>query len=379
MLNRYKQIAEDKFKGGFELFRMLNPMFDGMGTPTQYAFRQKEILKVLNFITVDDSDYQDLNDTYKTIASFLSAQGSLEICSQGSVKIRTLIKQVGRNNFDLDCIAVKNCLVLPADPIQFFESIFKPLSYHWPLERKNRCIRFTCPNKKYYLELTPTIRCNDHLSVVDREEEKWKASNPIKYAEWFDLCAEDCAHPATREISLDSAKVEPLPSHRIGFDDILRSAVRLFKRHRDRYYFHASDLRKTDKPISCIITTLTAQAMVGLLHERSKNNLDLNGIELLVNCLKLMPSYILGEPGNYSVVNPVEPAENFAEKWNSNPSRKEEFDKWRIAAIKDFSKIANETDPRKLKELCNAIFGEYEEKDAPSHSIVLDSSSRGLA
>lgn len=379
MIHTYKAIANSQFEAGFDFFRMEQPLFESVYPPSPSLHHHPEWKKLLDYITVDEKEYKDLAKIYFEIGQHLTSNAFCSVQSQGSVKNQTLIKQVGNNNFDLDLIGTWNHDSPREDPIFFFEQAYDLLSPLGPLEKKNRCIRFICPNRAFYLELTPAIRYGQHFLVVDRETKTWKPSNPIAYASWFNNCALNCSVWNRRGFAFDSANIEPLPSHEVGPYDILRCAVRLFKRHRDRYYFHASDSRKKDKPISCIITTLTAQAMIGIVNYNAQNNHIFNEFELLVNCLRLMPAYIDESDGQFFVNNPKMLQENFAEKWNSNPRRKKEFDTWWLAAIKDFALIANERDSQKLKEHCKRIFGDYENTTSIPATSSAQTSMTGLA
>ncbi|MBF0986886.1 MAG: nucleotidyltransferase, partial [Clostridiales bacterium] len=78
-------------------------------------------------------------------------------------------------------------------------------------------------------------------------------------------------------------------------------------------------------PISIIITTLAARAYNG----------EKNVYEALCNILNHMHEYIERKDGVYWVKNPVMEEENFADKWELYPKRKDNFYKWLCKAKED--------------------------------------------
>ncbi len=82
----------------------------------------------------------------------------------------------------------------------------------------------------------------------------------------------------------------------------------------------------TDAPISIIITTLAAQAY--------NNEVDL--YTALKNIITSMPSLIERDVyGNFVISNPVMSSENFADKWNENSEKVNNFFSWLERVRKD--------------------------------------------
>jgi hypothetical protein len=93
------------------------------------------------------------------------------------------------------------------------------------------------------------------------------------------------------------------------------------------YFRPAPDSR----PVSIILTTLAA---------RSYRNQP--GIyEAFVEIVRDMPKFIELRSGRWWVANPVEPEENFADKWNESPDRRENFLRWIRKVQTDFSELGN--------------------------------------
>jgi hypothetical protein len=191
-----------------------------------------------------------------------------------------------------------------------------------------------------HLDVTPAERkpCNANddgsgrLQVPDRPTANWSPSNPKDFADWF----EDIANLQMtvlipegyrRLIIAKRGETEPLPTHEeIVAPNGLRVGVRLMKRHRDVYALRTG--RTKSKPISVLVTTLAAKA-----YERvAQTNLGraLTPLQILEQVAAEMPNCFDAprQGGQYRLQNPMDPEENFAEKWNEDPSLPRTFSAW---------------------------------------------------
>lgn len=324
-----------------------------------------ELLKLLNsvleHIAIDEENIKEAEKKYQEIAKHLQNHLdtiSPEIKTQGSARIKTIITGIGNSNFDIDSFSRSTCIKgLEEYPMEFFDKYSDTLRIKYPTaENKNRCIKIPMNGLPFYIELTPIVEL-DHglLYVVDRETQSWKRSDPDKYADWFEAC---CRSSMIRHALTDS--VEPIPDQHIDKADILRKAVRLLKRHRDYFYYKNKNLAPADKPISCIITTLAAMAYVGL-QEIYLYGGQVNEVERLLNVIRLMPKLIEKSGSSWVVQNPTIEGENFAEKWNKHPERKDAFFNWIDQLEKDIVKILESAnDERLLKKSIADAFGPFD-------------------
>ena len=101
----------------------------------------------------------------------------------------------------------------------------------------------------------------------------------------------------------------------------LQRTVQALKRHRDLHF----EKSPKDKPASIIITTLAALAYTGggTLYE------------VLADVTAKMPCLIEVRDGVYWVPNPVQPDENFADRWGSHHTRSRQFFDWIEKAQRD--------------------------------------------
>lgn len=318
----------------------------------------KLLNNVLEHIAIKERDIEEAEKKYQEIARHLQnhlISISPEIKTQGSARIKTIITGIGNSNFDIDSFSRSACIKGLEDyPMKFFDEYSDTLRIKYPTaENKNRCIRIPMNGLPFYIELTPIVELDDGLLyVVDRETQSWKRSDPDRYADWFEAC---CRSSMLRHTITGS--VDPIPDQNINKADVLRKAVRLLKRHRDYYYYKNKNLSSADKPISCIITTLAAMAYVGL-QENYRYRAQLNEVERLLSVIRLMPKMIETSRGLWVVQNPTIEGENFAEKWNTHPKRKDAFFNWIDQLEKDIVKILESAnDERLLKKSVAEAFG----------------------
>ena len=119
------------------------------------------------------------------------------------------------------------------------------------------------------------------------------------------------------------AQIEKVPVYRIKTP--LQRCIQLLKRHRDIVFENDPD----NRPASIIITTLAANAY--------DNEADI--VDAMIKMIDKMPSFITNRNGVSWVVNPVNPSENFAERWKDHPDREPNFRKWLREVKADFIKV----------------------------------------
>lgn len=162
------------------------------------------------------------------------------------------------------------------------------------------------------------------LPQYEQKTDDWPQSNPKGYAAWFRArmvvqLMERKKALAKRGIVADS--VDKIPDYKVKTP--LQRAVQLLKRHRDCMFADDGD----HKPISIIITTLAAHAY----NEEPTISAALQSI------LTGMDRYIEYRGEIAWVANPVNPAENFADRWVEHPKKRENFYNWLEQARHDFA------------------------------------------
>ena len=191
----------------------------------------------------------------------------------------------------------------------------------------------------------------DGILITDKELWYWHPSNPRGYANWFDEQNKALLMEARMSMAkAASVDVEEIP---VGIVKTpLRRAVQLLKRHRDHRYRGNPD----DKPISIIITTLAARAYRGETEPYT-----------LLTCLAArMPGLIEKRDGVYWIENPVNPEENFADKWEEYPERADRFFEWMEQVRTDIECALKGGGIHKVAEILGRSFGESVTQKAAS-------------
>lgn len=176
----------------------------------------------------------------------------------------------------------------------------------------------------------------------------WSSSNPNGYTKWFDerkKPAFDMLAAGEKKRLLEGnrnlfAKIDDVPDQLVKTP--LQKAIQILKRHRDmRFIGHKWE---EDKPISMVITTLAA-----LAYEK-----ETNVYSTLINIINRIDDYahtnlIQKRYSGWYLPNPVDPAENFADRWNEPGSKRAEaFFLW-ISWVKE--DVASALEQRSLTDI----------------------------
>jgi len=111
----------------------------------------------------------------------------------------------------------------------------------------------------------------------------------------------------------------------------------LLKRHRDTMFADDMDHR----PISIILTTLAAKSYGN--EERL--------VDALSSILASMDMHIEQREDGKWIANPVNPAENFADRWAEDPELERSFYRWLDTARRDFGLYLNASRPTEIPEI----------------------------
>ena len=174
----------------------------------------------------------------------------------------------------------------------------------------------------------------------------WPHSNPKGYAEWFRSCMRT-QFDAIRK-SLMERQIADVPEYKVKTP--LQRSVQILKRHRDLWFDkNQSAYDGKSKPISIIITTLAAHAY--------NNEADLQ--QALLKIVAEMPNHIEYYDNEVALIrNPVNPLENFADKWQEYPIRKACFMDWLEQAQSDLPHALGMSDIQSVGKSLKPCLGE---------------------
>ena len=207
-------------------------------------------------------------------------------------------------------------------------------------EEGKRCWTLQYPG--FHVDVLPALpdagSGGSAISITDTEVQRWLPSNPIGYAEWFHnvMRAERLA------LTEKAMAIAPVPEWTIK--TTLQRTVQALKRHRDIYFTGHLD----DRPASVIITTLAAQAYTG----------GESLYDVLREVSAAMPGFVEERNGVYVVSNPVQPKENFADRWRRHPRRADRFFEWVEHAAAEFAGLGETRGPDKVLEKVALALGE---------------------
>ena len=350
--------------------------------------QRKQISVLLNEIgkalDVTKTEYDQITTSYKAVGSYLAdypsplSVYSPQIRPQGSFLFGTAVRPVSEDA-DLDIDLVCELTKKPSYWTQYStkkavgDRLKDSDRYRNMLDKEGkRCWTLKYADGKYHMDVLPCIVNEGYTTALERmlassdlvvsdttairitdktrpdymtetDSDKWQKSNPFALAKWF----YNIAYRPTnlqRTINLKEA-IAPVPKYYEAKAPLQR-VVQLMKRHRDIMF----DGDEDDKPISIIITTLAARAY--------NDATDL--LSALQHIARNMTSYIEGTPGHRIVKNPVNPSENFADRWKPENKKEENFYKWvnKLQADVDRLIAAAGQGLDKLQALFEELFGE---------------------
>ena len=316
-----------------------NPTFDDL------------LIKTGSALDIPDHVYEDATLKYEDVGSWLGAEDSKlmgyspDIFVQGSFRLGTVVRPITETDeYDIDLVCrldmtkeqttQKSLKDLIGDRLKLREDLARIVS------PSRRCWVLDYPAEnlmpQFHMDVLPAIpnleRTPTGILITDTELLHWQWSNPRAYADWFHERMKVVFQQKRAALAeVIQAKMEEVPEWQVKTP--LQIAVQILKRHRD-INFQGND---DDKPISIIITTLAARAY--------RNQPDiyeaLTGIVRDIDMNWGKAGYVENRNGTWWVPNPVDDGENFADKWNEYPERREAFKVWVEKVRDDISSAAN--------------------------------------
>ena len=190
-------------------------------------------------------------------------------------------------------------------------------------------------------ELAVSITDNSDPQYVLHTND-WRISNPEGYAQWFESRMRLAETVLNQRMLEAKASIEELPNHQ--WKTPLQMVIKLLKRHRDTMFENDDD----SKPISIIITTLAAKAYSG----------ESDLVSAMENILYDMAALV--SPSVPRVPNPVNPVEDFADKWYSNDHKhlnlETSFHRWLLQAQADFEALRTHENVKNVLEAAKKGF-----------------------
>jgi Second Messenger Oligonucleotide or Dinucleotide Synthetase domain len=266
-------------------------------------------------------------DVGSWLADHADGDDGWEIYPQGSFLLGTVVRPLGRDEYDIDLVCRRKLDKSEVSQAELKAGVGEALAAYLDSRHgdsgapdackdRKRCFTLTYA-KAFHLDVLPAIPDTEWpptgILLTDRDLHEWQHSDPKAYAEWFKQ------QMATEFISkrarlAEAARIEPEQIPDSEVKTTLQRTVQALKHHRNLYF--AEDL--DSRPVSILVTTLAAYAYSG------KQDL----FDALLGAATGMPNHISRDGSGWSVTNPVQERENFADKWRDHPERAERFFAW---------------------------------------------------
>ena len=317
-------------------------------------------------LDISETLNQRAEDKYKAIGNWLERAESTvvkfqpHIYPQGSIALGTVIRPVNDSDeYDVDVVCVVSLAKSSITQERLKHLVGKEVADYAkansminPVKEGKRCWTLNyADGAQFHMDILPAIPEGGRLklllesrqisnewvqhaiSITDRTSrtysqltDEWPSSNPTGYASWFRERMR-VQYDKRRQILAEAVrgKIEDVPEYKIKTP--LQRAVQILKRHRDIMFEKDLD----NKPISIIITTLAAHAY---------NDED-NVADALYNIVGRMKLFVENRNSEWWVANPVNPLENFADKWVRYPALNTKFFSWLRQVEGDFGTAVN--------------------------------------
>ncbi len=337
-------------------------------------FDKRTFLESLsNVLDISPSNYSLAVSRYKSVANYLTSQGiDADFYTQGSFRLGTVIKPYRGDEdaaYDIDLVCQVQSLKQNTTPGELKKSIGEILNgskvYGNLTKESRRCWTIEYAENaglNFHMDVLPSVDEDSKIkaTIINRIPEKstlansaiaitdkngsgyqWSTSNPAGFADYFDIVNIpfiNIVKPIEKQAIFENnrnlyASVEAVPDLLVR--TALQRVIQILKYHRD-VRFCQSPLYD-DRPISMIITTLVAemvskhgfiaqdtyQLLKWVVSQLTKDSVLMDERRLDESAVSKMRA-VRRDPSDkrWYIPNPVNPLENFADKWNEPGSEK---------------------------------------------------------
>lgn len=336
-----------------------------MNTDNEYL--QKLLDSLVELLDIPPSYYEKAAGRYRSIGEWMHRDGSSiahlspEVYPQGSFRYGTVIRPLlATEEYDLDLvcqvalpkleITQKKLKNLIGDEVKAYA---RAHSFKDPAEEKPRCWRLNyADDVNFHMDVLPcipedlvyiqklanllarngqspelaatavAITCQRHHNYEVANSD-WPSSNPRGFAKWFENRLRVYAEQRIANLVENRAyaSIDRVPPYE--WKTILQRCIQILKRHRDVMFKDSPEW----KPLSMIITTLATHSYSG----------ESGLYEALTNILERMPHFVLQNQPR--IPNPVNPKEDFADRWSRDQGFEQNFWAWHRQAKADFANL----------------------------------------
>ena len=371
--------------------------------------QDKKLLVLLEQIELPDRGYESAKRRYDDLGAWFDRNECTlkgydpHVFVQGSFALGTVTRPVGEGqeyDLDLSCKLRKAIDRTSHSQRQLKDLVGRELEGYRAyrkiqdrLEPKHRCWRLKYQDElQFHMDVVPGVRAEsmrrsqlaqlleqrhidrylaeaiaaDAIWITDDRSPHfayihpdWLSSNPEGYVRWFVSRMEG----TSRALEV-KAQVDDIPLFRRK--SALQRALQIFKRHRDVMFQHACERQ----PISVILSTLAGEAYV-------------RGQSLPQTMTTLLQAFDdFRRSGSEIVLNPVNPQENFADRWRTSEGRrlelKENFHRWIVQVSADMQHVLAQTNTSELVKRVHSSWKAHLDENVVAATLGTAASVSGL-
>jgi hypothetical protein len=318
---------------------------------------------IVDTLDIPESHYQKAAERHRSLGEWLCrpesrvAKFSPHVTPQGSFRYGTVVRPIHADaEYDLDNVVTlqmpktamtqKDLKVLFGEELKAYARTHGMLT---PAEEMPRCWRLHYADEvSFHLDSLPCVGeeqtviqvlvahrvpielARRAVAITDKRHpeytvitNKWLSSNPRGFARWFEEHTRVYAEPRLRALveMKRYSSVEEVPPYQ--WRTPIQRSIQLLKRHRDVMFSEEPELA----PISMIITNLATRAYSG----------EPDIYQAVTGIVAMMHEFV--RPEYPRIPNPVDPAEDYADKWRKDSRLEDNFWMWLSQVKSDLARL----------------------------------------